>query len=148
MSSILSSPELSFVAVVLFTNSSNSISVAESEEKKKKNNIKRNAGWQEAKRKWGEKMGWQRVGHTELGEGNKRYQPTSKNLHAQHSRDSSGGGLGDPLQYLAWRNSWTEKPGGRQSIASQELDTIEETAHAHTHTQETREQGVNGPKGN
>ena len=92
MSSILSSPELSFVAVVLFTNSSNSISTEESEKKKK---VKRNAGWWEAKRKWGEKTGWQRVGHTELGEGNKRYQPTSKNLHAQHSRDSSGGGLGD-----------------------------------------------------
>ena len=64
MSSILSSPELSFVAVVLFTNSSNSISTAESEKKK---NVKRDASWRVVKRKGGKKTGWQRVGHTVRG---------------------------------------------------------------------------------
>ena len=30
---------------------------------------------------------------------------------------------------LAWRNSWTEEPGGLQSIGSKELDTTETTQH-------------------
>ena len=28
------------------------------------------------------------------------------------------GGHGDPLHFLAWRISWTEKPGGLQSMVS------------------------------
>ena len=44
-------------------------------------------------------------------------------------------GQEDPLEedmaihfsVLAWRNPWTEEPGGLQSIGSQELDTTEVT---------------------
>ena len=32
---------------------------------------------------------------------------------------SPGGGNSNPLQYLAWRVSWTEEPGRLQSIVSQ-----------------------------
>lgn len=73
MSSILSSPELSFVAVVLFTNSSNSISTEESEKKSKKKCWL--VGSQE---EMGEKTELAEVGHTRVREGNKRYQPTSR----------------------------------------------------------------------
>ena len=34
---------------------------------------------------------------------------------------SPGGGNGNPLQYLAWRVPWTEKPGGLQSKGSQRV---------------------------
>ena len=30
---------------------------------------------------------------------------------------------------LAWEISWTEEPGGQQSMGSQESNTTEETAH-------------------
>ena len=36
---------------------------------------------------------------------------------------SPGGGNGTPLQHFAWRNPWTEEPGGLQSMGSKELDT-------------------------
>ena len=32
---------------------------------------------------------------------------------------------------LAWRISWTEEPGGLQSMGSQELDTTERLHHHH-----------------
>ena len=35
---------------------------------------------------------------------------------------------------LAWRISWTEKPGRLQSMGSQELDTTNTHTHTHTHT--------------
>ena len=38
---------------------------------------------------------------------------------------SPGGGNGTPLQHFAWRNPWTEEPGGLQSMGSKELDTTE-----------------------
>ena len=34
---------------------------------------------------------------------------------------SSGGGHGNPLQYLAWRISLTEEPGGPQFMQSQRV---------------------------
>ena len=34
---------------------------------------------------------------------------------------SLGGGNGNPLQYSCWRISWTEEPGGLQSIESQRV---------------------------
>ena len=34
---------------------------------------------------------------------------------------STGGGHGNPLQYLAWRIPWTEEPGGLQFIGSQRV---------------------------
>ena len=34
---------------------------------------------------------------------------------------SPGGGPGNPLQYLAWRISWTEEPGGLLSMGSQRV---------------------------
>ena len=34
---------------------------------------------------------------------------------------SPGGGHGKPLQYLAWRTSWTDGPGRLQSIGSQSI---------------------------
>ena len=37
------------------------------------------------------------------------------------SERSPGEGHGSPLQYSAWRISWTEDPDGRQSIASQKV---------------------------
>ena len=37
------------------------------------------------------------------------------------SRRSPGEGNGNPLQYLAWRSTWTEEPGGLQSIGSQRV---------------------------
>ena len=53
-------------------------------------------------------------------------------------------GQEDPLEdgtathssILAWRNPWTEKPGGIQSVGWKESDTTEETVcmHAYTHT--------------
>ena len=38
---------------------------------------------------------------------------------------------------LAWRIPWTEKPGGLQSMGSQELDMTEHT-HTHIHTSKYR----------
>ena len=35
---------------------------------------------------------------------------------------------------LAWRISWTEEPGGLQSMGSQSQDTTEKLTHTHTHT--------------
>ena len=32
---------------------------------------------------------------------------------------SLAGGHGNPIQYLAWRNPWTEEPGGLQSMGYQ-----------------------------
>ena len=37
------------------------------------------------------------------------------------SRRSPGEGNGNPLQYLAWRSTWIEEPGGLQSIGSQRV---------------------------
>ena len=34
---------------------------------------------------------------------------------------SPGGRYGNSLQYLAWRISWTEEPGGLKSIDSQRV---------------------------
>ena len=34
---------------------------------------------------------------------------------------SPGGGHGNPLQYLAWKISWTEEPGGLQSMGLQRV---------------------------
>ena len=36
-------------------------------------------------------------------------------------------GMATHSSILAWRNPWTEEPGGLQSIGSQELDTTEVT---------------------
>ena len=36
---------------------------------------------------------------------------------------SPGEGNGNPLQYSCLENTWTEEPGGLQSMGSQELDT-------------------------
>ena len=36
-------------------------------------------------------------------------------------RRSPGEGNGNPLQYLAWRSTWIEEPGGLQSIGSQRV---------------------------
>ena len=33
----------------------------------------------------------------------------------------SGGGHGNPLQYLAWRIPWAEEPGGLQSMGLQRV---------------------------
>ena len=38
---------------------------------------------------------------------------------------SPGEGNGNPLSILAWRITWTEEPGGLQSMGSQESDTTE-----------------------
>ena len=38
---------------------------------------------------------------------------------------SPGEGNGSPLSILAWRITWTEEPGGLQSMGSQESDTTE-----------------------
>ena len=35
--------------------------------------------------------------------------------------DSPGEGIGNPLQYFAWRIPWTEEPGGLQSMGSQRV---------------------------
>ena len=37
------------------------------------------------------------------------------------ARRRSGGGYGNPLQYLAWRIPWTEEPDGIQSVESQRV---------------------------
>ena len=45
-------------------------------------------------------------------------------------------GIATHSSILAWRISWTEEPGGLQSIASQtgeQADTTEATEHACTH---------------
>ena len=49
-------------------------------------------------------------------------------------------GSGDPLEedmathssILAWKMSWTEKPGGLQSIGSQRVGHDQATEHEHT----------------
>ena len=38
------------------------------------------------------------------------------------------------LSILAWRISWTEEPGGLQSMGSQSQDMTEKLTHTHTHT--------------
>ena len=40
---------------------------------------------------------------------------------------SPGGWHGNPRSILAWRVTWTEKPGGLQSIRLQRLDMTEVT---------------------
>ena len=35
---------------------------------------------------------------------------------------------------LAWRISWTEEPGGLQSVGHKELDTTEQLTHTHAYT--------------
>ena len=58
-----------------------------------------------------------------------------KNLPAMQEPQVSSLGREDPLEdsmathssILAWRISWTEKPGGRRSTGSQEWDTSEVT---------------------
>ena len=40
------------------------------------------------------------------------------------SRRSPGEGNGNPLQYLAWRMPWTEKPGGLHSWDCKDSDMI------------------------
>ena len=58
---------------------------------------------------------------------------------------SPGEGNGKPLQYLAWRIPWTEKPGGLQSTGITKSQTqlsaytyifihIHSLTHTHTHT--------------
>ena len=37
------------------------------------------------------------------------------------SGQSPGRGHGNPIQILAWRISWTEEPGGLQSLGSQRV---------------------------
>ena len=46
-----------------------------------------------------------------------------------------GGGNGNPLLILAWRISWTEEPGGLQSMGSQRLRYDLATEHTHTFNQ-------------
>ena len=41
---------------------------------------------------------------------------------------SPGEGNGNPLQYLAWKVSWTEEPGGLQSMGSQKSRTLSDLA--------------------
>ena len=43
---------------------------------------------------------------------------------------SPGGGHSSPLQYSCRRISWTEEPGGLQSIGHKELDMTEATEHS------------------
>ena len=44
---------------------------------------------------------------------------------------SPGGGHGNPLSILAWRISWTEEPGGLQSIGSQSQTQLKQlSTHA------------------
>ena len=42
------------------------------------------------------------------------------------SGKSPGEGNDNPLQYLAWRISWTAEPGGLLSMGSQRIDTTEQ----------------------
>ena len=35
---------------------------------------------------------------------------------------------------LVWKISWTEKPGGLQSMGHKESATTEQLTHTHTHT--------------
>ena len=42
---------------------------------------------------------------------------------------SPGGGIAIHSNILAWRMPWTEKPGGLQSLGSQESDTTEWLTH-------------------
>ena len=50
---------------------------------------------------------------------------------------SPGGGHGNPLQYFCWRISWTEEPGGLQSIGSQRVrHDVKDLAHTHAHTRQ------------
>ena len=42
-------------------------------------------------------------------------------------KDSLEEGMATHSSILAWRISWTEKPGGLQSMGSQRVDTAEET---------------------
>ena len=58
---------------------------------------------------------------------------TVKNLPAMQETQLPSLGREDPLEeeltthscILAWRISWTEEPGGLQSMGSQEMDTTE-----------------------
>ena len=47
---------------------------------------------------------------------------------APGSGRSPGERNGNPLQYSYMENSWTEEPGGLQSMGSQESDIIESLA--------------------
>ena len=50
------------------------------------------------------------------------------------SERSPGEGNGNPLQYLAWRVPWPEKPGRLQSMGSQSQTRLsDEDTHTHTH---------------
>ena len=55
---------------------------------------------------------------------------------------SPGKEHGYPLQHLAWGISWTEEPGGLQSVGSQRVrqDGVTYTDR-HTHTQKIDKQG-------
>ena len=53
---------------------------------------------------------------------------------------SPGEGNSYPLQYSCWRISWTEEPGGLQSMGLKESK--------HTHTQSSRWEGTDTPKCN
>ena len=58
----------------------------------------------------------------------------AKNLPAMRETQARFLGQGDPLEkemvthssILAWRNPWTEEPGGLQSMGSHESDTTEQ----------------------
>ena len=60
-----------------------------------------------------------------------------ENLPAMQETQLPSLGREDPLEeemtthsrFLAWRFSWTEEPGGLQSMGSQELDTTEWLTH-------------------
>ena len=63
-----------------------------------------------------------------------------KNLPAGQETWVQSQGQEDPLEkemathssILAWKIPWTEKPGGLQSMGSQELDPIEQLNHHHS----------------
>ena len=50
------------------------------------------------------------------------------------SEISPGGRNGNPLQYSCLENSWTEEPGGLQSIGLQRVGHTEVTKHARSST--------------
>ena len=43
-------------------------------------------------------------------------------------------GMATHSSILGWRISWTEEPGGLQSVGHKESDTTERLTHTHTHT--------------
>ena len=50
--------------------------------------------------------------------------PTVQETWVQSLGWEDGEGNGNPLQFLAWKISWTEEPSRLQSMGSQESDTI------------------------